>query len=237
MLSYRDANLLLGLLWHSPNAQRERKVPNTTACRVHFSCDCICILTTTTYYHHLSSTFVRVQNDVKHSDSQLNSVASMLRVKPTRSILRFHRVGQAPYFYLCDEQLLVLDFSLFTGESYLSSSQLITSFCTGSIIFHLFCFQHHRIEQYFYIESSSSILPKKIQKKTVYGGTCGFHLTSQVRWNVMLWLVPLPTLSDRGPQLAPPLADAHLPASAHLTPGAGREVLLEVNRCFVHEEL
>ena len=164
MLSYRDANLLLGLLWHSPNAQRERKVPNTTACRVHFSCDCICILTTTTYYHHLSSTFVRVQNDVKHSDSQLNSVASMLRVKPTRSILRFHRVGQAPYFYLCDEQLLVLDFSLFTGESYLSSSQLITSFCTGSIIFHLFCFQHHRIEQYFYIESSSSILPKKKKK-------------------------------------------------------------------------
>ena len=187
MLSYRDANLLLGLLWHSPNAQRERKVPNTTACRVHFSCDCICILTTTTYYHHLSSTFVRVQNHVKHSDSRLNSVATMLRNLLLAS-LRFHRVGQAPYFYRCDEQLILVDFSR-ENHIYIESSQMISTFRV-------------RVPN-----TSARTTPNFLRPKTTS--------TSALRCK----------------------SPSFCATPRHLTPGVGREVLLEVNGDFAHEKI
>ena len=88
------------------------------------------------------SIFVANQNQAKHLDSRLNSVAAVLRVKPTGSIIEISQSRSSTLFDCCDEQL-TFHRRITSVES---SSKLLTSFCTGSIIFHLICFQHHRTD-------------------------------------------------------------------------------------------
>ena len=74
------------------------------------------------YYHPQ----VRVQDEAKHSDSRLNQVATLLRVKPTGSIPEISQSRSSPLFPMLRWATDI--------------------YWAGFVIFNLICFQHHKMD-------------------------------------------------------------------------------------------
>ena len=120
-------------------------------CRVHFSYSC-CILTTTNYCPQ-----VQVQNQVKASDSRLNSRGKTYLV----ASLRLHRVGQAPLFCRCNDS--IIDYQLLTFHrririKLMSHNLLVCRVPSSSVLFASKSQNRLQNGLFFYFESSSKIV-------------------------------------------------------------------------------